>query len=40
MAVVTLIGRVTSETIAERIARGREDVKDVNNELTVGRIKR
>jgi hyperosmotically inducible periplasmic protein len=37
--VVTLIGRVSSETIksdAERIARGTSGVKDVNNELTVG----
>lgn len=37
--VVTLIGRVSSETIksdAERIARGTNGVKDVNNELTVG----
>lgn len=42
-AVVTLIGRVKSETIksdAERIARGTKGVKDVNNELTVGGIKR
>ena len=42
-AVVTLIGRVKSETIksdAERIARGMKGVKDVNNELTVGRINR
>ncbi len=41
--VVTLIGRVSSETIkstAERIARGTRGVKDVHNELTVGRIKR
>ena len=38
--VVTLIGRVSSETIkstAERIARDTRGVKDVNNELTVGR---
>jgi len=42
-AVVTLIGRVKSETIksdAERIARATKGVKDVNNELTVGGIKR
>lgn len=42
-AVVTLIGRVKSEAIkseAERIARGTKGVKDVNNELAVGRIKR
>lgn len=39
---VTLIGRVTSDTIkrdAERIARGTSGVKDVNNELTAGKIK-
>jgi len=39
--VVTLIGRVTSKTIksdAERIARNTTGVKDVNNELLVGRI--
>lgn len=39
--VVTLIGRVGSKTIrsdAERIARGTKGVKDVNNELTVGRV--
>lgn len=39
--VVTLIGRVSSETIksdAERIARGVKGVSDVNNELLVGRI--
>lgn len=39
--VVTLIGRVGSETIksdAERIARGTKGVADVNNELLVGRI--
>jgi len=38
--VVTLIGRVSSKTIksdAERIARGTSGVKDVNNELTVGK---
>ncbi len=38
--VVTLIGRVSSQTIktdAERIARGTKGVTDVNNELTVGR---
>ena len=37
--VVTLIGRVSSETIkstAERIARGTKGVKDVHNELLVG----
>lgn len=41
--VVTLIGRVSSETIkstAERVARGTRGVKDVNNELLVGRIGR
>jgi hyperosmotically inducible protein len=40
--VVTLIGRVSSETIkstAERIARGTKGVKDVHNELTVGRVR-
>lgn len=40
--VVTLIGRVSSETVkseAERIARGVDGVKDVMNELLVGRIK-
>jgi hyperosmotically inducible periplasmic protein len=40
--VVTLIGRVRSETIksdAERIARGTKGVKDVKNELLVGRIR-
>jgi hyperosmotically inducible protein len=39
--VVTLIGRVSSQTIksdADRIARNTKGVKDVNNELTVGRI--
>ncbi len=39
--VVTLIGRVKSATIkdeAERIARGTKGVKDVNNELLVGKI--
>ena len=39
--VVTLIGRVKSETIrsaAERIARGTRGVGDVNNELLVGKI--
>ena len=39
--VVTLIGRVSSEAIkneAERIARGTAGVKDVHNELLVGRI--
>jgi hyperosmotically inducible protein len=38
---VTLIGRVSSETIkseAERIARGTKGVSDVHNELLVGRI--
>jgi hyperosmotically inducible periplasmic protein len=38
--VVTLIGRVSSATIkssAERIARGTKGVKDVNNELIVGK---
>jgi len=38
--VVTLIGRVSSQTIksdAERIARGTKGVKDVSNELLVGR---
>jgi osmotically-inducible protein OsmY len=42
-SVVTLIGRVRSEMLrsdAERIARGTKGVKDVNNELTVGRINR
>lgn len=37
--VVTLIGRVSSQTIktdAERIARGTKGVEDVNNELLVG----
>jgi hyperosmotically inducible periplasmic protein len=41
-SVVTLIGRVSSSTIksdAERIARGTKGVKDVNNELTVGKKK-
>jgi hyperosmotically inducible protein len=41
--VVTLIGRVSSETIkstAERIALGTQGVKSVNNELLVGKIKR
>lgn len=41
-SVVTLIGRVSSATIkseAERIARGTAGVKDVNNELTVGRMR-
>ena len=40
--VVTLIGRVSSQTIrsdAERIARNTKGVKDVNNELSVGRLK-
>ena len=40
--VVTLIGRVSSETIksdAERIARATSGVKDVNNELVVGTMK-
>jgi hyperosmotically inducible protein len=40
--VVTLIGRVRSETIksdAERIARSTRGVKDVKNELLVGRIR-
>jgi osmotically-inducible protein OsmY len=39
--VVTLIGRVSSQTIktdAERIARGTTGVKDVKNELLVGKI--
>lgn len=39
--VVTLIGRVRSQTVksdAERIARATKGVKDVNNELTVGKI--
>ncbi|MFI5165857.1 MAG: BON domain-containing protein, partial [Thermoanaerobaculales bacterium] len=38
--VVTLIGRVSSEKIkneAERIARDTKGVKDVHNELTVGK---
>lgn len=38
--VVTLIGRVSSQQIksdAERIARGTSGVKDVNNELVVGK---
>ena len=37
--VVTLIGRVSSETVksaAERISRGTKGVKDVHNELLVG----
>jgi osmotically-inducible protein OsmY len=40
--VVTLIGRVSSQAIksdAERIARGTTGVKDVKNELLVGKIK-
>ena len=40
--VVTLIGRVRTEQVktdAERIARGTKGVKDVNNELLVGKIK-
>lgn len=40
--VVTLIGRVSSETIksdAERIARGTKGVNDVSNELLVGKIR-
>jgi hyperosmotically inducible periplasmic protein len=40
--VVTLIGRVSSQTIkseAERIARGTKGVTDVNNELLVGKAK-
>ena len=40
--VVTLIGRVSSEnikSIAERTARGTAGVKDVQNELTVGKAK-
>jgi len=40
--VVTLIGRVSSETIkstAERIARDTKGVKDVHNELLVGKMK-
>ena len=39
--VVTLLGRVSSETIkseAERIARGTSGVKDVHNELLVGKM--
>ncbi len=39
--VVTLIGRVRSQTVksdADRIARATKGVKDVNNELTVGKI--
>jgi hyperosmotically inducible protein len=38
--VVTLIGRVSSQTIksdAERIARDTKGVSDVNNELLVGK---
>jgi hyperosmotically inducible protein len=41
--VVTLVGRVSSEDIkvtAERLARNTKGVKDVNNELTVGRVRR
>ncbi len=41
--VVTLIGRVSSSTIksdAERISRNTKGVKDVANELEVGRIRR
>jgi hyperosmotically inducible protein len=41
--VVTLIGRVRSQTVksdAERIARSTKGVKDVNNELLVGAIRR
>jgi len=41
--VVTLIGRVSSATIkstAERTARATAGVKDVNNELVVGKVKR
>lgn len=41
--VVTLIGRVSSQTIksdAERIARGTKGVTDVHNELTVGKMKK
>jgi hyperosmotically inducible protein len=41
--VVTLIGRVSSRAIksdAERIARGTRGVKDVHNELVVGRMRR
>jgi hyperosmotically inducible protein len=40
--VVTLVGRVSSGIIksdVERIARGTSGVKDVNNELLVGRLK-
>ena len=40
--VVTLIGRVSSQSIkdhAERIARGTKGVKDVHNELLVGKIR-
>ena len=40
--VVTLIGRVSSKTIksdSERIARGTSGVKDVNNELLVGKVR-
>jgi osmotically-inducible protein OsmY len=38
----TLIGRVSSQAIkdtAERLARATKGVKDVNNELVVGKIK-
>lgn len=41
-SVVTLIGRVRTEQIksdAERIARGTKGVKDVNNELIVGKVR-
>ncbi len=40
--VVSLIGRVSSQAIkdtAERLARGTNGVKDVHNELLVGRVK-
>jgi len=40
--VVTLIGRVSSETVkstAERVARGTKGVKDVKNELLVGNMR-
>lgn len=42
-SVVTLIGRVSSAQIksdAERVARNTKGVKDVNNELEVGRLRR
>ena len=40
--VVTLIGRVSSQNIkatSERVARDAQGVKDVKNELLVGRIR-